>query len=219
MRRLTRHLFTLCSAVSLLLCVAACVLWVRSYFATDMLTLHSESVSGGTYRQVYRLVDSGRGMLLVHRGVIQAAPVDPPPGYTPTSASRRDAEFPVNPVDRWALSRATSPAGQVVHFAPGVTVRQDRSSEVTIGHAALGTMAATYEELWIAVPHWLLALVAAILPTVFGVRFVRRRRLARLGLCPACGYDLRASPERCPECGMPQVAALSADTQAGKASR
>jgi hypothetical protein len=30
MRRLARHLFTVCSAVSLLLCVAVCALWVRS---------------------------------------------------------------------------------------------------------------------------------------------------------------------------------------------
>jgi hypothetical protein len=32
MRGLARHLFTLCSAVSLLLCIATCALWVRSYW-------------------------------------------------------------------------------------------------------------------------------------------------------------------------------------------
>src|SRR5687768_10735645 len=37
MRRLARHLFTLCSAVSLVLCVAVCVLWVRSHFRADWL--------------------------------------------------------------------------------------------------------------------------------------------------------------------------------------
>ena len=47
----------------------------------------------------------------------------------------------------------------------------------------------------------LLVLLFGILPATWLPITLRRRRIARQGRCPVCGYDLRATPERCPECG------------------
>ena len=56
----------------------------------------------------------------------------------------------------------------------------------------------------VALPHWFLVLTTATLPGAALVRMRRRAtalRRAAAGLCARCGYDLRASPTRCPECG------------------
>jgi len=53
----------------------------------------------------------------------------------------------------------------------------------------------------VCVPYWAVALGTAILPGVWWAKWKRRRNRVQAGCCVACGYDLRASSGRCPECG------------------
>jgi hypothetical protein len=58
---------------------------------------------------------------------------------------------------------------------------------------------------WIGFRHWLAVLVFGTLPWPWMIvawyrrRWTNRRLLA--GLCVHCGYDLRGTPDCCPECG------------------
>jgi hypothetical protein len=53
----------------------------------------------------------------------------------------------------------------------------------------------------IVIPIWSLVLPNMVLPTLWVYLWRRDRKRNRAGFCAVCGYDLRGTPGRCPECG------------------
>jgi len=64
------------------------------------------------------------------------------------------------------------------------------------------------------VPHWIFLVPAA--PLLIRMAACQRRRTVRVkaGLCRHCGYDMRATPDRCPECGSAATSHLYRGAQA-----
>jgi len=154
-----RLIFTLASAVSLLVCVAAAVLWVRSYWVVDRYgfsPLHSVATDRGSL--VFCRIDPDLN-LMVERGYHRDPAPNPTSGWNPRQAARRT----------WNLFVAHG------EDFPGFKM-------VVI-------------ELWPPV------LLTGMVFTLWLRREVALRRRAFAGRCSRCGYDLRATPNRCPECG------------------
>jgi hypothetical protein len=53
----------------------------------------------------------------------------------------------------------------------------------------------------LVVPYWAILGAFAVAPTWVTLVRIRSDRRRKFRHCPSCGYDLRATPDRCPECG------------------
>jgi hypothetical protein len=99
---------------------------------------------------------------------------------------RRAARVEVSKGNLYVHGEVTGPERYVY---PQVFVQRGFAG-FTYGRGTLGS--------WAGVPVWFVTLVLAGIG-LSSWRLARRRRAP--GLCRACGYDLRATPGRCPECG------------------
>ena len=94
-------------------------------------------------------------------------------------------------VARWVNSSA--PAVHITEVGPG-GMRQYFVTPQT--HFAAGP---------VQVPYWVGVAATLLFPAcrlgLLMTSQLRGRQRQRMGLCPRCGYDLRATPGRCPECG------------------
>jgi hypothetical protein len=220
-RRFLRAAVNSATLLSALLCIATAALWIRSLFATDYYSRTSRNLyqaasgDGGICLQIISFVrrsnqwtpfttmPSGRPAPLSKYTQTQGnysqwkAAKIPPPGWT-SSPSKNWQGLVIGSTrfSHWpAFSTIPYLRFQNQHF-------RDRKTNDGLKHESM-----TDEEwmithrLWI--PYWLLLTLAAILPLIRIIRWNRHRRQILIGHCPICGYDLRASAHRCPECGTP----------------
>jgi hypothetical protein len=182
MRRLLRIMLNAATGLSLVLCAAAVALWVRSHWVADRF--------GARVKLNYAYVCCYRGEIGCEFGAIYGG--GPPDRYTPS----------------WVLSCRSVPVDRIpesdyIHIA-----EMEKPYHLPHYHDVCGfrwhprsVRNWEYRERGVAVPAWFIAILAAGLPAGKLSTVVRRHRRRRSGLCHACGYDLRATPERCPECG------------------
>jgi hypothetical protein len=183
-----RRLFTFAAILSLLVCVAAGALWVRSERRTDVFVAgywhyqtHPHYTNYFDAWELNAFNDHGRVRVRAYLHGCVAGP----------------GRYEAFPRQRGRVL-AIDPAG---HYGP-----------YTLGDDLLGKARPMVNlpgfRYWSAprvvaadVSHGALLALTAVLPLIELFRLRRRRRSLAAGMCAVCGYDLRASRERCPECG------------------
>lgn len=174
---LRRRLFTTVSVISFALCLATTALWVRSYSHSDSVTHFPHSGTGLKW-----WIASSRGMFdILHTDDRVPSELDTVAGWSFNTSRERNSDM--KDIIRVHAGRSDSSTSQFLDFAY-LSRLGDRLSS---------------SRLWF--PHWSLVLLFAVLPALWLRSFIRSRRRNRIGLCLVCGYDLRATPDRCPECG------------------
>jgi hypothetical protein len=180
MPRLRGILLTAAAHASTLCCLALVTLWARSYGVEEQIRRDRP--------HTFALASGHGELVLTYADRTHVRPVRVFRGWT----------YSASPAFRRPPARDyRNVFGVARHFDLGgfsfVHGRKPTTSYV-------GPAIADPVLLRLGVPHWLFAVACAILP----IRsFVYRRPppATPLTQCRTCGYDLRATPERCPECG------------------
>lgn len=180
--------FALGAAISFVFCCALLILWLRSYWGSDFIcrrTFDSADSFSVTHRD--HMLSFSHGEIRFSRGTDTLFVGGmAPPGKA------------VGAVD-WSWGRLG--VGHMGWESPA-----PRTFLIRLGFASwddgMETSFSSDGRRYFSAPIWLGVLLFLILPGVWVMKRMRARRQVLAGKCAGCGYDLRATPVRCPECGM-----------------
>jgi hypothetical protein len=174
MSRLVRYISNGLAVLSLILFVVTVAVWVRSYFANDWIgRVH---YAPGIENEDHHL------WLISNCGILElSGGGDPIQNFSHVRWERRHFL-----IDKRPLYGMDGPS-----YLREIGISwQNPTTQIT------GEISWT-----VNVRLGLLALVTAIATVFFFIPWQRVFTHPKAGMCFHCGYDLRATPDRCPECG------------------
>jgi hypothetical protein len=180
-----QRIFNAMATASLALCAAMMVLLVRSYGRSDAITHRTAAASCNLWTE--------RGSLTLQRTSSPLTEWEAVGwGWSSTPTAPPSPAWP-DPGVRIGMRVA----GFELYVSDGGTVSLGANNIF----GSTPVLAGTPPRVRVAVPLWLGAVVFALPAIVVTVRRARCRRRRALHNCTNCGYDMRATPDRCPECG------------------
>src|SRR5688572_14701990 len=185
-----RRLFNFVAAVSLAVCVAALALWIRGAVAPWRYERRVLDEAAMIWRHESAAIYGG----LVRIGVVQQQVA-----ASPTTQARERVRETVRRLERLAPPATVRANRPVKSAAP--SFRRDFILFEFASDAKRSPSGAQVLQWGLTVRLWAVAVLAAVMPGVVVGRRIRHARRVRNGQCLSCGYDIRATPHGCPECG------------------
>jgi hypothetical protein len=194
MKRLRRWLFNILSAISLLVAAATAIVWIRSYWIQDSLLWTHGSDQPYISLETREAVCGRGGLQFSHdywewRRDFQ--------GFVPTSHhfQHTSSRSPIYPY--FINLHIQKPPTTDIRFKGFEFAYLNYRDPFMMG----GYPIETVREQSVTFPLAAIFFPAIFLSVLWKRREIKQRRRLTKGLCTNCGYDLRATPDRCPECG------------------
>jgi hypothetical protein len=183
MKRLRSWLFNGLAALSLAACLATACMWIRSYwYANNFWVTSANSATGTVIRTNIVFEQSPWAQKQIGVAFVWT---------TVNEAPQLHSEFGHYEGPLFFRPFASPPtyAGLAERLGFRFTLKTKSSSP------------GMKSKLFIALtcPDWSIFLLLLAMPVIWIVATLRKP--IHRGVCEHCGYDLRATPDRCPECG------------------